>query len=124
MNKLLFVQNIKEACKAKGIKPTVACRESGIGTSFINNIEARGQVPSVEKVQMLANYLGVTTSQLLGEEKPTPVSEDGLDAEEQQLIHDYRTLNTQGQEYIRQTMHMAVQIYKKSSDLSKLEGQG
>ena len=77
MDKELFVENIKKICKAKGIKPTVACRESGVDKSFINNIEARGQVPSVEKVQMLAAYLGVTTSELLGEEKkPTPVSED------------------------------------------------
>ena len=96
MDKVLFVQNIKEVCKSKGIKPTVACRESGVGTSFINNIEARGQVPSVEKVQMLAAYLGVTTSELLGEEiAPTPVAEGGpryppeydlLDPEDQALI--------------------------------------
>lgn len=75
MDKALFVQNVKEICKRKGIKPTVACYSSGVGRSFINNIEGRGQVPSVEKVQMLAAYLGVTTSELLGEEKePTPVS--------------------------------------------------
>ncbi len=54
----------------KGVKPTVACRESGVGSSFINNIEARNQTPSVEKVQMLATYLGVTTSELLGEATP------------------------------------------------------
>lgn len=78
MDKALFVQNIKEVCKTKGIKPTVACRESGVGTSFINNIEARGQVPSVEKVQMLAAYLGITTSELLGEGKePAPAAESG-----------------------------------------------
>lgn len=77
MDKAVFVQNIKDICKTKGIKPTVACRESGVGTSFINNIEARGQVPSVEKVQMLATYLGVTTSELLGEKiKPALVARD------------------------------------------------
>lgn len=67
MDKQLFVQNVKMYCQLRGVKPTVACRESGVGTSFINNIEARGQVPSVEKVQLLAQYLGVTTSELLGE---------------------------------------------------------
>lgn len=78
MDKAIFVQNVKKTCELKGIKPTVACRESGVGTSFINNIEARGQVPSVEKVQMLAAYLGVTTSELLGEQKePAPVAESG-----------------------------------------------
>ena len=66
MDAQVFVQNIKYYCNLKGIKPTVACRESGVGSSFINNLE-RGQTPSVAKVQMLADYLGVTTSQLLGE---------------------------------------------------------
>ncbi len=67
MERELFVQNIKEYCRARGVKPTVACRESGVGVSFINDIE-RGQTPSVAKVQMLAQYLGCTVSALLGEE--------------------------------------------------------
>lgn len=67
MDKEKLVHNIKELCKIRGIAPTVACRESKVGNSFINNIESRGQTPSVEKVQMLAAYLGVTTSELLGE---------------------------------------------------------
>lgn len=67
MERELFVQNIKEYCRARGVKPTVACRESGVGVSFINDIE-RGQTPSVARVQMLAQYLGCTVSDLLGEE--------------------------------------------------------
>ena len=69
MDAVKFVQNIKSICFQKGIKPTVACKESGVGGSFINDIE-RGRVPSVAKVQMLAEYLGVTTSELLGEGLP------------------------------------------------------
>ncbi|MCC2259793.1 LexA family transcriptional regulator [Intestinimonas sp. CLA-AA-H199] len=57
-------------CSERGIKPTNACKESGVGGSFINDIE-RGRVPSVVKVQMLADYLGVTTSELLGEASGT-----------------------------------------------------
>lgn len=74
MDLLKFVQNIKEICDHKNVKPTVACRNAGVGQSFINNIEAKGSVPSVEKVQMLAQYLGVTTSVLLGEVQPPHVS--------------------------------------------------
>lgn len=68
MDRVLFVQNIKEMCQQRNIAPTVACRESGVGTSFINDIE-RGKTPSVAKVQQFATYLGVTTSELLGETK-------------------------------------------------------
>lgn len=67
MDKAVFVQNIKYYCKIKGVKPTVACRESGVSSSFITNVESKGSAPSVEKVQMLAQYLGVTVSELLGE---------------------------------------------------------
>lgn len=66
MDKDFFVQKVKFLCLQKGIKPTNACKESGVGGSFLSDIN-RGQVPSVAKVQMLADYLGVTTSELLGE---------------------------------------------------------
>ena len=46
-----------------------------------------------------------------------------LSADEQQLIDDYRSLNEQGQEYIRQTMYMAKQTHKKMPDHSDLEKQ-
>lgn len=46
-----------------------------------------------------------------------------LSADETQLITDYRSLNEQGQEYIRQTMYMAKQTHKKMPDLSDLEKQ-
>lgn len=75
MDKDIFVQKVKMLCLQKGVKPTNVCNELGIGGSFLPDIK-RGRIPSVEKVQMLAAYLGVTTSELLGEEKePTPVSE-------------------------------------------------
>ena len=66
MDKEIFVENVKKYCELKGVKPTVACRESGVGTSFLPDIR-RGQTPSVGKVQMLAQYLGCTVSDLLGE---------------------------------------------------------
>lgn len=70
MDKEFFVENVKALCLQKGIKSTNACKECGVGGSFLSDIN-RGQVPSVAKVQMLADYLGVTTSELLGEkEKP------------------------------------------------------
>lgn len=93
MDAQIFVQNIKYYCNIKGVKPTVACRESGVGSSFINNLE-RGQTPSVAKVQMLADYLGVTTSELLGEKTKPTVQDDGLSDAEQALMDLFPKLNT------------------------------
>lgn len=62
----LLIENIKKFSKAKGIPPTTACSESGAGKDIIANM-LRGVTPSIAKVQLLATYLGVTTSELLGE---------------------------------------------------------
>ena len=70
MDKDAFVENIKRYCAMRKVKPTVACRESGAGVNFINKITTQGSIPSVERVQLLAQYLGVTTSELLGESLP------------------------------------------------------
>ena len=72
-----FVQKVKMLCLEKGLKPTNVCNECGVGGSFLPDIK-RGRSPSVDKVQKLAAYLGVTTSELLGEEKePAPAAEGG-----------------------------------------------
>lgn len=88
MNKEKFVQNVKMYCAKNGIKPTPACQASGVGSSFLNNIE-RGQKPSIEAVQRLAQYLGVTTSELLGEEKPASTEFSGLSKEMIEIIELY-----------------------------------
>lgn len=108
MDKQLFVQNIKMYCRLRGVKPTVACRESGAGSDLINMIERRGSVPSVERVQLLAQHLGVTTSELLGEEK-TPTPEDGggqggeTDPLRSTLLRNFDRLNQEGQERLVET---------------------
>ena len=89
----ILVQNIKRLCALKGVKPTIACRDSGAGKNFINKIETQKSTPSVEKVQLLAQYLGVSTSELLGEETIGPKldnvpegKKDAVDALYRQLI--------------------------------------
>lgn len=99
MDANVFVQNIKRLCTKKGVKPTNACKESGVGSSFINDIE-RGRTPSVAKVQMLADYFGVTTSELLGETKKPTVQDDGLTEAEQALMNLFRQLTPDQQDMV------------------------
>lgn len=67
MEKDTFVQNIIKFCAERGVKPTVACRESGAGVRFFQNLK-NGSMPSIEKTAMLASYLGVTINDLVGED--------------------------------------------------------
>lgn len=61
-----IVKNVKILCKVRGVSPTKACVESGVGRTFLAGV-TKGSAPSVIKLQQLAKYLGVPTSALLGE---------------------------------------------------------
>ena len=84
----------------KNIKPTNACKESGVGSSFLSDIQ-RGQTPSVAKEQLLAQYLGVTTSDLLGEaQKSSPPSE------EDRLLAGYDALSARNREKLEEYLDL------------------
>ena len=66
MDKETLIFNIQKYCEAKNEKPTPACLAAGVGHSFLTDIK-RNKMPSVEKVTTLAAYLGVSTSDLVGD---------------------------------------------------------
>lgn len=77
-----IVQNIQELCHKRGVKPTVAARESGAGKDLITNMKTKGTQPSIEKIRLLAEYLQCNISDILGGEKePATVSSGELDPE-------------------------------------------
>lgn len=89
MDRELLIYNIRKLCSAKGEKPTNACIAAGVGKSFISSI-SRGQTPSVAAVADLAAYLGVSTSDLVGDAR-TP-------AELAPLADAWAELNEEGRE--------------------------
>ena len=98
MNSEKIVENIQRICRERGTTPTVAASESGAGKNMVSAMKKHGALPSIEKMSLLASYLGVTTSELLGEEKePTPVA-DPSPAGLSELVRIYRSLNDEGQE--------------------------
>lgn len=102
----------KQVAMEIGVKPpTVSQWESGIKN------------PSRQNVAKLALLFGVSSDYLLG--VVDSFSNDGSEfsAEEIKLIHDYRALNNQGKEYIRQTMYMALSIYIEHDNISGMEAK-
>lgn len=105
MDKDIFVQNVEILCLRKGVKPTNACKESGVGGSFLSDIK-RGRDPSTKKVQLLAQYLGCTVSDLLGERA---VSESGtVSADDAKLLRAYH----QAPAPIREIVDTALRPYE------------
>ena len=107
MDAHLFVQNVKLLCLQKGIKPTNACKDAGVGGSFLSDILNRGSTPSVAKVQRLAEYLDVTTSELLGEKREPTVNDDGLTDEERNLMAQFRQLTPEQQDMVLRMVQAA-----------------
>lgn len=107
------MQNIKSICKLRGIAPTAACKESGVGASFINDIN-RGQTPSVAKVQLLAQYLGVTTSELLGEAQPEAQARTALAEHLAQSIKGH--LAEDSKTVLSQTASLVASAYDKADE--------
>lgn len=101
MDKTAFIQNIKDRCEKMGVRPTVACRESGVGTSFITDLN-KGTTPSVAKVEMLARYFGCTVSDLLGEEptKITQAADPKADGLSQEFARLFTSLSPENQNKI------------------------
>lgn len=69
MDRQTLILNIIKRCEEIGEPPTAACTAAGVGKDFIGNLR-KGQWPSVAKVADLAAYLGVTTSDLVGDARP------------------------------------------------------
>lgn len=106
-----FVQDVKARCERRNVKPTVACREAGVGDNFISNIN-NGSVPSVEKVQMLAKYFGISTSELLGE--TGSATKTALSYAEIELLEAY----WRADEHTRKVVNVALAPYKKAETTS------
>lgn len=102
----------------------------GITPTRLNYWEKDKREPAIEMIKSIAQILELDANYLIGyqpqnKKAPSVDNKNGitLAEDERQLIEDYRALNNQGQEYIRQTMYMATQIYKKMPDLSSMEKQ-
>lgn len=93
MDRDLLVFNIRKFCAARNEKPTLACTAAGVGKSFISSIN-RGQTPSVAAVADLAAYLGVSSSDLIGDA--------AFPAELQPLSAAWSDLNEEGRERLIQ----------------------
>lgn len=60
-----IIEVIQQTCKEKNISPNRAFIESGVGQSLIANM-LKGQIPAVNKISDLADYLDVSIDYLLG----------------------------------------------------------
>lgn len=114
MDREILIFNIRRYCAARNEKPTLACVAAGVGKSFVSDI-ARGQTPSVAAVAALAAYLGVSSSDLIGDA--------AFPAELQPLSAAWAELNDEGRDRLLQYAEDLVVggRYAKKSDPAGLD---
>lgn len=57
-------------CREKGVTPYRVCKDTGLTTATLSNWKAGRYVPKADKMQIIADYFGVSLEYLMsGEEK-------------------------------------------------------
>lgn len=135
MDTHIIAERIREARNKAGFTQKEVADRLGMTYQAISNYERGINRIEVSILSALCNLYGTTVPEILqGEndeqEKKTvqlkqyhPTQPASLAPDEYQLVEDYRSLNNQGQEFIRQTMYAAKQAYKKMPDVSDMEQQ-
>lgn len=79
----MFYDVFKQLCVQKGETPTGVAQKLDIGKSTVARWKKEGSVPKSEALNRIANYFGVTTDYLLGNEQKenTPGANSGEDVD-------------------------------------------
>ncbi len=129
---------IKEIASSQNIAIGKMLSDCDLSKNTLSTMQSRGYLPRAETLLKIADYLDCSVDYLLGRaELPDAIHPSDLDARngttdyimtssrlETSLLIEFRNLNSQGQDYILQTMDMVKDKYKKSDSVSRMEEIG
>ena len=78
----------------------------GVATSTFNDWVKGKKYPRIDKIELLANYFKIKKSDLI-EDKTTP-SANGLTEGEQQLLHLFKQVPEDKQQYVLEMIRLAL----------------
>lgn len=118
------MERIRICRERLGLSQKQVAIEIGVRPPTVSQWESGIKTPSRENLAKLADLYGVSIEYLM-DKSDDEGQREGIELarDERMLIANYRSLNEQGKEYIRQTMFMARTIYKKCSDVSGVENK-
>ena len=119
MNNDFLINRISILFQSRNEKPTPGCVNAGVGKDFMTNLK-KGQSPSVEKVQLLAQYLDVTVSELLGEVDPGDSMDKNLGWDDRWVLEHYYAHRNDSVEELVHSVMTNTQMWGR--DLTEVEG--
>ncbi len=126
-------KRIKNKAKENNVLIKNMLEECDLSKNAISSMLSRGSWLQANNLAKIADYLDCSVDYLLGRTDTQDIefsirAPDGTsdyimtaNKSETNLIIEFRNLNTQGQEYIMQTMDLVKDKYKKSSTISNME---
>ena len=114
----MFYDRFKELCDKRGISCNRAALEMGLSNATPTAWKKRGLTPKADTLAVIANYFGVTTDYLLGEENkkaPTNGERDILDDVDVAFYGDFKELSDDEKETVRDMVRLMRQRKEKRS---------
>lgn len=99
MEKITCAERIRAGLELRNLKSADLCKMTEISKSTMSQYLSGLYDPSQLRTELIARALNVNEAWLMGydvpmqREKPTPVSEDGLDAEKRAFIEKLKSMN-------------------------------
>ena len=90
----MFWNKLLTLCSSKNISPNKLCSDLGLSNATATRWK-KGSVPRGTTLIQIAEYFGVTTEELLSEEKEIPPGEipEGLDEKDIEILNMYSRLS-------------------------------
>lgn len=101
-------ERIQSLCESKGIRPGRLCDDLQLSRGLITDLKmGRKKSLNAQTAQKIATYFGVSVGYLLGQEDSSaPQSQDILDEIDVAFYGDFKELNEQEKETIRDMVRL------------------
>ena len=116
-----IAKNLLYYRKKSGLTQKELAAKLGVKNTAVSNWESGNNSIDIETLFSACEIFGVTLNDMYGKYSVEKSSDPVLSDTQKYILDTFGSLNEQGKEYILQTLNMAAQVYKKSSDTAGVE---
>lgn len=115
--KLKFAQNLKNIMQKRNKTQSDLVKDLSFRQATVSDWLNGKKYPRMDKVEKLANYLGVSINELLMQSVPEPpVPAIQLTDQEKSMIKKYRQLNADGKSRVDYVLNMEFDLVNNSAE--------
>ena len=115
--KLKFAQNLENIMQKRNKTQSDLVKDLSFRQATVSDWLNGKKYPRMDKVEKLANYLGVSINELLMQSvSEPPIPEIQLTDQEKSMIKKYRQLNTDGKNRVDYVLNMEFDLMNNSAE--------